>query len=60
MICPECGDELREERNQLSEDEWSVIISCESSCCSFSLETESNISYRERQERLSEETDISI
>lgn len=58
MECPDCETELDEEKNHLTDDEWTVIISCPS--CDFELETESNLVYQERQRRLREQTDVRI
>lgn len=58
MDCPDCNTELNEEKNHLTEEEWTIVISCES--CGFELETESNLVYQERQRRMRERTDVSI
>lgn len=56
--CPDCESEVTEERNQLTEEEWTTILSCTN--CEFEIETESNLVYEERMERMREETRVSI
>lgn len=39
--CPDCNSDIKTEKNQLSDTEWTVVLSCVN--CSFLIETESNI-----------------
>lgn len=58
MECPDCETDLNEEKNHLTDEEWTVIISCPS--CNFELETESNLVHQERQKRMREQADVRI
>jgi len=49
MNCPECDGEAKNEKNHLSEDEYTYIITCTD--CDFRLETMSNLAERARLER---------
>jgi hypothetical protein len=58
MKCPDCQSEISEQKNYLTDEEWTVILSCQS--CSFEIETESNLVSQDRQERMEKETSVSI
>lgn len=44
--CPDCGETLQEERNQLTDDEYTEVLDCPE--CDFGLETMSNLAWRDR------------
>lgn len=56
--CPDCETELNEEKNYLTDEEWTISLICPD--CDFELETESNLVYQERQRRMREQTRVSI
>lgn len=47
MNCPDCGAETDSEKNHLTEEEWTYIISCPE--CTFEIETESNLAGEDKR-----------
>ena len=45
--CPDCGTGLREERNQLTESEYTTVLDCPT--CDFGLESMSNLAAKEME-----------
>lgn len=51
--CPDCGGATERWRNDLSDNEYTVSVSCTE--CDFEIETESNLARRDRLERITDQ-----
>lgn len=49
MKCPDCGAGVEIEQNHLTEEEYTMVMSCLE--CAFKVETESNLVARDRRAR---------
>lgn len=49
MRCPDCGAGVEIEQNHLTEEEYTIVMSCLE--CDYEVETESNLVARDGRER---------